>query len=81
MNALTLQVDERELSTILAALLLLQEQIDILPEDLADMIREHGPPLTFRQIDELGSRLSLGMSKDQFKAYCGDDRPSHVQAA
>jgi hypothetical protein len=81
MDALTLKVDERELSTILAALLLLQEQIDSLPEDLADMIREHGPPLTPSQIDELGSRLSLGMSKEQFKIYCGEGSGSRVQAA
>jgi hypothetical protein len=34
------------LSTIRAALLLLQEQIDALPEDLAEMIGRHRPPVT-----------------------------------
>ncbi len=36
MKRLTLVVDERELSTIQAALLLLQEQVNALPEDLAE---------------------------------------------
>jgi hypothetical protein len=35
MKKLSLVVDERELSTIRAALLLLQEHVDALPEDLA----------------------------------------------
>ncbi len=57
MKKLTLVVDERELSTIRAALLLLQEQVDALPEDLAEMLAEHGMPLTEVEIEHLSLRL------------------------
>ncbi len=57
MKRLTLVVDERELSTIRAALLLLQEQINALPEDLAEMIREQGPPMTEKEVGGLARRL------------------------
>jgi hypothetical protein len=57
MKSLTLLVDERELSTIKAALLLLQEQVHALPEDLVEMLREHGPPMTESDIYDLSSRL------------------------
>ena len=57
MNKLTLVVDERELSTLRAALLLLQEQIDALPEDLAEMIGQHRPPVTATEIEQLSVRL------------------------
>lgn len=58
MSTLTLVVDERELSTIRAALLLLQEQVDMLPEDLAEMLREHGPAMTEAEIECLSNRLN-----------------------
>jgi len=67
MKELTLVVDERELSTIRAALLLLQEQIDVLPEDLAEMLREHGRPMNEIDIDQLGRRL--GACHDAPAAY------------
>ena len=57
MTKLTLVVDERELSTLRAALLLLQEQIDALPEDLAEMIGQHRPPVTATEIEQLSVRL------------------------
>jgi hypothetical protein len=57
MNKFTLVVDERELSTLRAALLLLQEQIDALPEDLAEMIGQHRPPVTVTEIEHLSVRL------------------------
>ncbi len=57
MTKLTLVVDERELSTIRAALLLLQEQVDALPEDLAEMLAEHGMPLTVSEIEHLSHCL------------------------
>jgi hypothetical protein len=57
MNKLTLVVDERELSTIRAALLLLQEQIDALPEDLAEIIGNHRSPVTASEIEQLNARL------------------------
>ena len=57
MNKLTLVVDERELSTLRAALLLLQEQIDALPEDLAEMIGRHRPPVTVSEIERLSLRI------------------------
>jgi hypothetical protein len=57
MNKLTFVVDERELSTIRAALYLLQEQVDALPEDLAEMIAEHGTPITEIEIERLSLRL------------------------
>ncbi len=57
MKRLTLVVDERELSTIRAALLLLQEQINALPEDLAEMMGEHGPAMTEQEVGKLARRL------------------------
>ena len=57
MRKLTLVVDERELSTIRAALLLLQEQVDALPEDLAEMIAAHGMSMTASEIERLSLRL------------------------
>jgi hypothetical protein len=60
MSTITLVVDKRELSTIRAALLLLQEQIDALPEDLAEMMCEHGPPMSETEIDNLISRVGKG---------------------
>jgi hypothetical protein len=57
MNKLTLVVDERELSTLRAALLLLQEQIDALREDLAEMIGQHRPAITASEIERLSLRL------------------------
>jgi hypothetical protein len=57
MSTLTLVVDQRELSTIQAALLLLQEQINALPEDLAEMIGEHGAPMTEEEIGNLSGRI------------------------
>ncbi len=57
MKKLTFVVDERELSTIRAALYLLQEQVDALPEDLAEMIAEHGTPITEIELERLSRRL------------------------
>lgn len=57
MKKLTFVVDERELSTIRAALFLLQEQVDALPEDLAEMIAEHGKPMTASEIERLSLRF------------------------
>jgi hypothetical protein len=57
MKKLTLVVNERELSTIRAALLLLQEQVDALPEDLAEMLAEHGMPMTAPEIEHLSHHL------------------------
>ena len=57
MKKLALVVDERELSTIRAALLLLQEQVDALPEDLAEMIAAHGMSMTASEIEHLSLRL------------------------
>ncbi|MBJ6124035.1 hypothetical protein [Microvirga splendida] len=59
MKTLTLVFDERELSTLRAALLLLQEQIDVLPEDLAEMLQGHGHPVTAAEIDFLAKRLDI----------------------
>ena len=59
MKKLALVVDERELSTIKAALLLLQEQINALPEDLAEMIGAHGAPLTEAEIGALTRRHAV----------------------
>jgi hypothetical protein len=55
MRTLALEVDERELSTIEAALLLLQEQINALPEE--EIMSDHGAPLTEREIGELARRI------------------------
>jgi hypothetical protein len=63
MKRLTLVVDERELSTIQAALLLLQEQVNALPEDLADMLSGHGPAMTEKEIGKLSHRLAFGQNK------------------
>jgi hypothetical protein len=57
MKKLTLVVDERELSTLRAALLLLQEHVDALPEDLAEMTTTHGAPMTASEIERLSLRL------------------------
>jgi hypothetical protein len=57
MKKLTLVVDERELNTIRAALLLLQEQVDALPEDLAEMLTRHGRPMTASEVEHLSLRL------------------------
>jgi hypothetical protein len=57
MKKLTLVVDERELSTIRAALLLLQEHVDALPEDLAEMAAGHGAPMTASEIERLSVRI------------------------
>ncbi|WP_262273503.1 hypothetical protein [Microvirga yunnanensis] len=57
MKKLTLVVDERELSTIRAALLLLQEHVDALPEDLAEMVAAHGAPMSVPEIERLSLRL------------------------
>ena len=43
--------------TIRAALLLLQEQVDALPEDLAEMIAAHGMPMAVPEIERLSLRL------------------------
>lgn len=57
MKKLTLVVDDRELRTIRAALLLLQEQVDALPEDLAEMVTLDGRPMTVSEIEHLTLRL------------------------
>jgi hypothetical protein len=57
MKKLTLVVDEREWSTVRAALLLLQEHVDALPEDLAEMTTTHGAPMTASEIERLSLRL------------------------
>ena len=57
MKKLALVVDERELSTIRAALLLLQEHVDALPEDLAEMVAAHGAPMAVPEIERLSLRL------------------------
>lgn len=57
MKKLTFVVDERELSTIRAALFLLQEQVDALPEDLAEMTTSHGTSMTASEIERLSLRL------------------------
>ena len=57
MKTLALVVDERELSTIEAALLLLQEQINALPEDLSEMMSEHGAPLSEAEVGTLVRRI------------------------
>jgi hypothetical protein len=58
MKALALVVDERELSNLEAAPLLLQEQIDAMPEDLSEMMSEPGTPLTEIEVGELARRIS-----------------------
>ena len=73
MKPLTLVVDERELSTIQAALLLLQEQVSALPEDLAGMLREHGPAMTEKEVGKLARRLHLSQ---QPRGHAAGGRPS-----
>src|SRR5918997_4253179 len=58
MKKLAFVVDERELSTIRAALFLLQEQVDALPEDLAEMLAEHGQSMTVSEIERLSLYLT-----------------------
>jgi hypothetical protein len=58
MKKLAFVVDKRELSTIRAALFLLQEQVDALPEDLAEMLAEYGQPMTQVEIERLSLRLA-----------------------
>jgi len=70
MKKLTLVVDERELSTVRAALLLLQEHVDALPEDLAEMIAAHGMPMAVPEIE----RLSLQEEALTRRALALDDR-------
>ena len=62
MKKLILVVDERELSTIRAALLLLQEHVDALPEDLAEMLTAHGRPMTASEIEHLSLHLDEAAS-------------------
>jgi hypothetical protein len=57
MRKLTLVVDERELSTIRAPLLLLQEHVDALPEDLAEMTTTHGTAMAASEIEQFSLRL------------------------
>ena len=61
MRTLTLEVDERELSTIQAALLLLQEQLGSLPEDLSELMSAYGAHLTESEVSALASRLALAL--------------------
>jgi hypothetical protein len=63
MKTLALVVDERELSTIEAALLLLQEQISALPEDLSEMMSEHGAPLTEAEVEKLVRRITVSQRR------------------
>jgi hypothetical protein len=62
MKKLTLVVDERELRTIRAALLLLQEQLDALPEDLAEMVARDGQPMPGSEIEQLSLRFDERVS-------------------
>jgi hypothetical protein len=73
MTTLALVVDERELSTIEAALLLLQEQINALPEDLSEMMSAHGAPLTEAGVGELVRRIVLSQRRPDISL--GRDRP------
>jgi hypothetical protein len=63
MKTLALVVDERELSTIEAALLLLQEQINALPEDLSEMMSEHGAPLSEAEVGKLVRRIVVSQRR------------------
>jgi hypothetical protein len=88
MTRLTLVVDERELSTIKAALLLLQEQINALPEDLAEMMSERGAPLTEREVGRLAHRLAPGSrplgtldGAGAYEAATGVERPPETVLA
>jgi hypothetical protein len=71
MSTLTLVVDDRELSTIRGALLLLQKQVDMLPEDLAEMMREHGPAMTETETGQLSSRL--GQRREESEDHFGEE--------
>jgi site-specific recombinase len=83
MKKLTLVVDERELRTIRAALFLLQEQVDTLLEDLAEMLAEHGRSMSVSNIgrlslwfDELKSLMRDSADQDfsQTRMVVEDDR-------
>jgi hypothetical protein len=63
MQTLAIVVDERELSTIRAALLLFQEQVDALPEDLAEMLAACGRPLSGPEIESLSLRLEASANQ------------------
>jgi len=63
MQTLAIVVDERELSTIRAALLLFQEQIDALPEGLAEMLGACGRPLSGPEIESLSLRLDASANE------------------
>jgi hypothetical protein len=58
MTTLALVLDERELRTIEAALLLLQEQINALPEDLSEMMRNFRAPMTETEVGSLARRIA-----------------------
>jgi len=59
MKKLTVVVDERELCTTRAALLLPQEQVDAMPEDLAQMIAAHGKVMMAFEIEQLSRHRQL----------------------
>ena len=71
MSKLTLVVNERELSTLRAALFLLQEHIDALPEDLAEMIGRHRTPVAASEIEKLSARLDAPTSTT--RGYAGPE--------
>jgi len=58
MTTLALVLDERELSTVEAALLLLEEQIHALPEDLSETMRKFGTPMTEAEVGRLARRIA-----------------------
>ena len=74
MKKLTLVVDERELRTIRAALLLLQEQVDALPEDLAEMVAAHGAPMEVPEI----ARVTF-TSEDRVRDVLHNLKPGRVR--
>ena len=81
MKKLTLVIDERKLSTICAALFLLQEQADSRPEDLAEMLAGHGRPMTQIEIERLSHRLGdpAGLMRDHADwELCQDTRVVEV---
>jgi len=73
MKKLTLVVDERELSTLRAVLFLLQEHVDALPEDLAEMTTSHGTPMTASEIEHLSLRLRE--TERPMRDYAGRELP------
>jgi hypothetical protein len=79
MKKLALGVDERELSTIRAALLLLQEQVDALPEDLAEMIAAHGKAMTGSEIEQLS--LLLDETAGPRRDYAGRELSDMTRVA